>query len=215
MIEYLNCDACTAVVSTEMTLCEYCGNDFKNSGSSGEIIRLKNEIEKKIYKADISELLGSINKSKFKNHPVILFRKTKALLLEYMTNDGILDADEFCEVIKIVNDVSKVSEDYWTEFVSYLTVLLPTSHTKLSMDDLHSILAFLTSIKRDTDKIIYNRLIQQVLITVAGDTFLKEYNYYTDEKNYINNKDFISKKQYLINKYELLRKEIINNLEGK
>jgi RNA polymerase subunit RPABC4/transcription elongation factor Spt4 len=54
MIEYLNCDACTAVVSTEMTLCEYCGNDFKNSGSSGEIIRLKNEIEKKIYKADIS-----------------------------------------------------------------------------------------------------------------------------------------------------------------
>lgn len=209
MKEFLVCDMCTATVSTDMSVCDFCGNDFKNSGTSAEIIRFKDEIEKKIYTSDLSELLGRINKSKFKDHPVILFRKAKALLIDYMTNDGILEADEFCEVINIVNSISRISEDYWTEFVLYLTVLFPTSHTKLYLEDFKSIRALLISINRDEDKIIENRMIQQVLISEAGETFFKEYQFYTDPKNYINNADFIHKKNHLSDKYEDLK----NNIE--
>jgi hypothetical protein len=203
---------CTATVSTDSAVCDFCGNDFKNSGSSGEILRLKDEIEKKIYTSDISELLQKINKTKYKDHPIIIYRKAKALLLEYMTNDGIIDSEEFIEVINMINNISKISEDYWTEFVLYLTVLFPTSHTKLYLDDYKTIRSFMTSINRDEDKIIESRMIQQVLISEAGDTFFKEYLFYTDPKNFINNPDFILKKNYLSGKYNELKNKIENQL---
>jgi lipopolysaccharide biosynthesis protein len=125
-----------------------------------------------------------------------------------MTNDGILDSDEFCNVIQMVNSISKISDDYWTEFVLYLTVIFPTKHTKLYLKDFMSIRGFLSSINRDEDKIIENIMIQQVLISQAGETFFKEYQFYTDPKNFINNSDFINKKNYLINKYEGLKIKI-------
>lgn len=212
MREYLVCDMCTATVSTEENVCEFCGNDFKNSGSSAEILRFKDEIEKKTYSSNLDELISKINTSKFKEHPIILFRKAKAMLIDYMTNDGILDSDEFCDVIQIINSISKISEDYWTEFVLYLTVLFPTNHTKLYLEDYKSIRAFLNSINRDEDKIIENRMIQQVLISEAGDTFFKEYQYYTDPKNFINNPDFIIKQKYLSEKYIELKKQIEKQL---
>jgi len=212
MKEYLVCDMCTATVSTESSVCEFCGNNFKNSGISAEILKFRDEIEKKIYSSNLNELLTKINNSKFKNHPIILFRKAKALLIEYMTNDGILDADEFCEIINIVNSISKISDDYWTEFVLYITVLFPTSHTKLNLEDFKSIRSFLTSINRDEDKIIENRMIQQILISDAGETFFKEYQFYSDPKNYINNPDFIRKKNHLSEKYEGLKNKIEKQL---
>jgi len=212
MKEFLVCDMCTATVSTDMSVCDFCGNDFKNSGTSAEILRFRDEIEKKIYTTDLSELLTKISNSKFKEHPIILFRKAKALLIDYMTNDGILEADEFCEVINIANSISKISEDYWTEFVLYITVLFPTSHTKLYLEDFKSIRSFLLSINRDDDKIIENRMIQQALISEAGETFFKEYQFYTDPKNYINNPDFIHKKNHLSDKYEDLKNKIEKQL---
>jgi len=48
MKEYLVCDMCTATVSTDDNVCEFCGNDFKNTGSAAQILRFKDEIEKKI-----------------------------------------------------------------------------------------------------------------------------------------------------------------------
>jgi len=212
MREFLVCDMCTATVSTDSALCDFCGNDFKNIGSSGEILRLKDEIEKKIYTSDFPELLQKINKTKYKDHPIIIYRKAKALLLEYMTNDGIIDSEEFIEVINMINNIANISEDYWTEFVLYLTVLFPTSHTKLLICDFKNILAFLKSINRDLDQVIYSRMIQQIIISSVGDTFLKEYNYYLDERNFINNKDFISKKQHLKERYESLTKDILNQI---
>lgn len=173
MREYLVCDMCTATVSTESSTCEFCGSDYKNTGSSGEILKLKDELDKRIYTSDLSELIERVNKSRYKEHPIILFRKAKALLLEYMTNDGVIDSDEFIEVINIINNISKVSEDYWSEFVLYLTVLFPTSHTKLYLEDFKKIKAFLSSINRDLKKVIENRMIQQILITEAGETFLR------------------------------------------
>jgi len=208
MREFLVCDMCTATVSTEDNVCEFCGNDFKNSGSSAELLRFKDEIEKKIYSSNLYDLISKINTSKFKEHPIILFRKAKAKLIDYMTNDGILDSDEFCDVIQIINSISKISEDYWTEFVLYVTVLFPTNHTKLYVEDFKSIRAFLNSINRDEDKIIENRMIQQVLISEAGETFFKEYQFYTDPNNFINNKDFITKRDHLVLKYETLYQNI-------
>lgn len=213
MREYLVCDMCTATISTDNTLCEFCGNDYSHSGTSGEILKFRDEIDRKLYTSDLDELLLRIDKSKYKEHPIIKFRKAKALLLEYMTNDGILDSDEFCEVIKMVNDVSKVSEDYWTEYILYLTVLFPTSHTKLFLEDFKSIRNFLLSINRDDDKIIENKMIQQVLISEAGDTFFKEYQFYIDSNNFINNKDFILKRDHLKSKYDLLVMNIEKQLK--
>jgi hypothetical protein len=212
MREYLVCDMCTATVSTDLAVCDFCGNDFKNNGSSGEILRLKNEIEKKIYLSDISEILNKIHNTKYKDHPIIQYRKAKALLLENMTNDGVIEADEFIEIINIINNISKISEDYWTEFVLYLTVLFPTSHTKLFLNDYKTIRSFMSSINRDVDKIIESRMLQQILISEVGDTFFKEYLFYTNPKNYISNPDFILKKNHLIEKYEELKTKIENQL---
>jgi hypothetical protein len=212
MKEFLVCEMCTAIVSTDLSECNYCGNDFKRSGATAEIIRLSNEIEKNIFKSDLSDLLNKINNSKFKNHPMILYRKSKALLLDYMTNDGKLDSEEFCEILKIVDSISTVSEDYWTEFVLYLAVLFPTSHTKLFFEDFVSIRAFLISINRDEDQIIENRLIQQVIIFEAGETFFKEYLFYTDPVNFINNTDFKQKKDYLERVYTSMKTKIEKQL---
>ena len=212
MLEYLVCDMCTATVSTDIIVCDFCGNDFKNSGTSSEILRFRDELEKLIFTSNLSELLTKINKSKFKDHPIVLFRKAKVLLITFMTSDGILEAEEFCDVINMVNSISMISEDYWVEFVLYLTVLFPTSHTKLYLKDFKSIRAFLLSINRDEDKIIENCMIQQVLISEAGETFFKEHQFYTNPKNYINNPDFIFKKNHLSRKYEELRSTIENQL---
>jgi len=212
MREFLVCDMCTATVSTDSAVCDFCGNDFKNSGSSGEILRLKGEIEKKIYTSDISELLQKINKTKYKDHPIIIYRKAKVLLLEYMTNDGIIDSEEFIEVINMINNIAKISEDYWTEFVLYVSVLFPTSHTKLHIEDFNLIRSFLISINRDQDTVIQSKMKQQLLITVAGETFFKEYNYYTDKSNHVNNLDFIKKKETLELKYKTLVDKINKQL---
>jgi hypothetical protein len=212
MKEFLVCEMCTALVSTDFSECNYCGNDFKRSGTSAEIIRLSDEIEKNIFKSDLSDLLSKINNSKFKNHPMILYRKAKALLLDYMTNDDKLDSEEFCEILKIIDSISKVSEDYWTEFLLYLAVLFPTSHTTLVFEDFVSIRAFLISISRDEDQIIQNQMIQQVLISEAGETFFKEYLFYTDPVNFIDNTDFKQKKDYLNDTYLTLKAKIEKQL---
>lgn len=60
MIEYLNCDACTAVVSTSMTTCEYCGNDFRHSGISAELLKLRDDLDKKYYTLNVDDFLKFI-----------------------------------------------------------------------------------------------------------------------------------------------------------
>ena len=54
----------------------------------------------------------------------------------------------------------------------------------------------------DDDEIVGKKLKQQVLITDFGEQFFKEYNFYSDPKNFINNESFITKRDYLIDKYE-------------
>lgn len=202
MIEYLNCDACTAIVSTAMLTCEYCGNDFRHSGISAELLKLRDDLDKKYYTLNVEDFLKFIEASKYKEHPILKFRKAKALLIEYMTNDGVLDSEEFCDVLNIIRQIKNISTDYWFEFALYVSVILPTPHTKLYLEDYSTIKSFLASNNLDEDEIISKKLKEQVLITDLGEQFFKEYNFYTDPKNYINNTNFIQKKDYLKEKYE-------------
>ena len=201
MIEYLNCDACTAVVSTEMTVCDYCGNDFRHSGVSSEILKLRDDLDKKYFTLNVDDFLKFIATSKYREHPIVKFRKAKALLIEYMTNDGVLNSEEFCFVLNIIRQLKNISTDYWFEFALYTSVILPTPHTKLYLEDYRAIKCFLKSNNLDEDEIISKKLKEQILITDLGEQFFKEYNFYIDPKNFVKNDAFIHKRDYLKQKY--------------
>lgn len=202
MIEYLNCDACTAVVSTDMAVCDYCWNDFRHSGTSAQLLKLRDDLDKKFFTLTIEEFLKFANSTKFRDHPIVQFRKSKIQLIDYMHNDGVLDAQEFCEILHTISNLKKISTDYWFEFALYISVIFPTPHTKLYLEDYSTIKCFLVSNNLDEDEIIGKKLKEQVLITDLGEQFFKEYNFYTDPKNYINNTNFIQKRDYLKEKYE-------------
>ena len=202
MIEYLNCDACTAVVSTEMTVCDYCGNDFRHSGTSAQLLKLRDDLDKKYFTLTVEDFLKFANSTKFRDHPIVQFRKSKIQLIDYMHNDGVLDAQEFCEILHTISNLKKISADYWFEFALYISVIFPTPHTRLYLEDYSTIKSFLISNNLDEDEIIGKKLKEQVLITDLGEQFFKEYNFYTDPKNYINNTNFIQKRDYLKEKYE-------------
>jgi hypothetical protein len=202
MIEYLNCDACTAVVSTAMTVCDYCGNDFRHSGTSAQLLKLRDDLDKKYFTLTVEEFLKFANSSKFKEHPIVKFRKSKVQLIDYMHNDGVLDTQEFCEILHTINQLKKLSADYWFEFALYISVIMPTPHSKLFLQDYFKIKNFMLSQSLDEDEIVGKKLKQQVLITDFGEQFFKEYNFYSDPKNFINNESFITKRNYLIDKYE-------------
>lgn len=201
MIEYLNCDACTAIVSTAMTTCEYCGNDFRHSGISAELLKLRDDLDKKYHTLNVDDFLKFIEASKYKEHPIVKFRKAKALLIEYMTNDGVLDSEEFCDVLNIIRQLKIISIDYWFEFTQYTSLILPTPHTKLYLEDYIVIKSFLYSNNLDEDNILIEKLKEQILITELGEQFFKEYNFYTNPSNFINDTSFIKKQNYLIRKY--------------
>jgi hypothetical protein len=208
MIEILICNNCTASVSTEQDLCQYCGNDFRISGESAEILDFVELIDRSFVKAEPGNLIQKINESKFKDHPMVRFRKAKVLLIEYMTNDAILDHSEFIEILKIIKEISEINNHYWFEFSLYVTVLLPSSHTKLGLENYQKINSFLNNNNMDSDQIIDKSLKEQLIMTILGEQFFKEYKYYTNESNFINNTAFIAKKNKLKEKYDLAYNKI-------
>jgi hypothetical protein len=65
MIEYLNCDSCTAIVSTDMNTCDYCGNDFKHRGVAAEILKVRDDLDKKwMFKEGISYVIPYTKRGK-------------------------------------------------------------------------------------------------------------------------------------------------------
>lgn len=214
MKEFVICESCNASVEIHETTCDYCGSEFKFGKVNREILILKEHVDNLFFRARHYETIEIIEGSKYRNHPILLFRKAKALLVIYMTNDGILQGQEFCEVIKIMMNLSKVSDDYWKEFVLYITVLFPSSCSTLLVEDYKSIIAFLASFDLDREKIIEEKLFQQVVMSEAGETFVKEFKYFTNEKNHIDNKDFIIKRDYLKNKYSEIEIKIVNNIKN-
>ena len=201
MVEYLNCNECNAPVSTEMSVCEFCGNNFRIYGNSADLLSFAKELDKKFYINSRNDLLEIISSSKFKEEPMIKFRKTKILLIEYMINDGVLDAEEFCEILEIINSIRNISEDYLLEFISYVSVIFPSDNTMLFINDFDKIKNFITQNRLDIGGIMIERLRDQVLISLLGIKFIKEYHFFTNSKNFINDGAFISKRNSLIEKY--------------
>ena len=201
MVEYLNCNECNAPVSTEMSVCEFCGNNFRLHGNSADLLSFAKELDKKFYINSCNDLLEIISCSKFKEKPMIKFRKAKILLIEYMTNDGVLDAEEFCEILEIINSIRNISEDYLLEFISYVSVIFPSNNTKLFINDFDKIKNFILQNRLDIGGIMIESLRDQVLISQLGIKFIKEYHFFTNSKNFINDGAFISKRDSLIEKY--------------
>ena len=214
MIELLICNNCTASVSTENDLCQYCGNDFRRSGESAEIIDFVELIDRSFGKSEPNDLIQKINQSKFKDHPMVRFRKAKVLLIEYMTNDSLLDHSEFIEILKIIKEISEINTHYWFDFCLYVNVLLPSSHTKLHIEDYKKIKSFLDNNNLDNEQIIETSLKEQLIISTLGEQFFKEYKFYQNPSNFINNNDFIQKKDFLIAKYEKFKNSIQNQINN-
>jgi hypothetical protein len=209
MTEYLNCDACTAIVSTEMIFCEYCGDDFRHRGNSAELLKLRDDLDIKQFTLSAEEFLKLANTTNFRQHPIIKFRILKVQLIAQMTNDGILIAQEFCDILHTVNQINKISEGYWHEFTLYISVIMPTPLTRLFLDDFKAIKHFMTNNNLDKNGIVEQKLKQQVLITDLGECFFKEYNFYSNPANFINDESFIKKQEYLIEKYNKANNEIV------
>ena len=212
MIEYLNCDTCTAIVSTEMSVCEYCGNDFRSSGTSAELLAFISILEKKFFKLNIVDFINFVDSSKFKEHPIVKYRKTKAKLIDYIINDGILDSQEFCSILNEISQLKEISIDYLANFTTYITLLFPTPHAKLYIEDFENIRSFLHSNNLDSDHIIEKKLIEQLIATKLGIQFIKEYTYFSSPENFIDNLSFIKKRDYLASKYQSIILNINNQI---
>jgi len=135
-----------------------------------------------------------------KEHPIIKFRLSKAEMLICLFDSQNIDSQKFCDII---NRISQDTFDYKAEFINYISLLLPSLHISLYPEDYANILAFLRNRNLDHDSNLSNKLTEQVLISELGVKFMKEYLFYTNEKNYINNLDFLKKKEYLEKRYNL------------
>ncbi len=211
MIEYLNCDTCTAIVSTEMRFCEYCGNDFRSSGTSAELLTFIGILEKKYLSLNFEDFIQFVDSSKFKEHPIVKFRLTKATLIDYMSNDGSLHSQEFCSILNTIKELKDISIDYLFNFTLFITILFPSEHIKLCLEDFENIKSFLDSYNLDPGHIIEKKLIEQLIVTNLGMQFIKDYTYFTLPQNFIDNPSFIKKRNYLASTYQ----SIILNINNK
>lgn len=211
MIEKLNCSSCNAIIDTSSIKCEYCGNNYRMNGKSAELIKLKDNLDKMLITSEPAEIINSINNSLYKNHPIVRFRLSKAEMLVCLFLDLHIDSQKFCDIINVIDEISEVTTAYKIEFINYIVQLLPSAHTSLYSEDYQNILTFLKSKMFDSDEKIHNKLTEQLLITELGSKFMKEYLFYTDEKNFINDSAFLKKKEYLEEKYNNLKKELTKN----
>jgi len=183
-----------------MLKCDYCGNNFRVNGKSAALLKLKDVLEEMLINFEPKEVISCINSSVYKEHPIIKFRLSKAEMLICLFDSQNIDSQKFCDII---NRISQDTFDYKAEFINYISLLLPSLHISLYPEDYANILAFLRNRNLDHDSNLSNKLTEQVLISELGVKFMKEYLFYTNEKNYINNLDFLKKKEYLEKRYNL------------
>ncbi len=215
MREYVVCDMCTATITIDNVKCEFCDSDYKNIGLCVELLKFKDSIENNLSIYNIDEILDSIDKSKYKKHPIILFRKSKALLLKHILSNDELDAIEFIEVLKIIEYISKISEDYWGGFEIYLDVLLSVSNCIITCASFNQVSIYLKSIGKEFSNNITDLLVEKMVISEFGKKNFKEYKYYSKPENYIQDLNFIKKRDQLINNYDAIYNKILKNLNKK
>lgn len=207
MKEYLNCEACNAIIDISMLNCDYCGSNLKTSSKNAEILKQKVEIDGMLLGFMAEEALQYIALSNYSDHPIIRYRKIKANLLICLFCSAYVDSHEFCELMEKVEEISKYSNEYKNDFVAYLSSLIPSIHVKVLFSDFQGIVSFLETTGVDDKGDLTIKFSEQFLITELGSKFMKEYLFYTNKKNFVNNPDFIRKKQNLENKFTATRKK--------
>ncbi len=165
MNEFLICNSCSAKINTFMQSCEFCGSEYRNDGDSSILLKLRNEIDRNISNLNThQEILKQIDASKFRLHPIILFRKAKILFVDLMFNDKIIDSQKFCDVVNIVNNISNPLEGYWEAFSEFISIITPSSSAILNFEDFEIIISFLKQKNIDSENVIKNILMQKLII---------------------------------------------------
>ncbi len=211
MREFLVCDMCTAIVSTDMSDCEYCGNDFKSNGTSAEILNYKLIIQKKYAKNNIDEILNEIAINKYSEHPIIKFEYIKLTLFKYLCEYEQLIWYDLNKLLLEILELSKISEDYISEFINIFKALISNSNANVSLEQYSKIKVGLIANFGNTFDIIIEDIANQAIISLSGKQFIKEYLFFSNKSNFINDVNFIKKKNKLINEHNKL-KEIINKI---
>lgn len=211
MIEKLNCSSCNAIIDTSSFECEYCGNNYKMNGKTAELLKLKDKLDKMLVTSEPTEIINYINNSLYKSHPIVRFRSLKAEMLVCLFLDNHIDSQKFCDIINGIDEISEITSTYRSELINYIIHLLPSVRISLYSEDYKNIISFLKSKMIDSDEKIHNKLTEQLLRTELGTKFMKEYLFYTDEKNFINDSAFLNKKEYLEEKYNNHKKELTKN----
>lgn len=207
MKEFLNCNACNAIIDISILNCEYCGSNLKIGSKNAGILKQKVEIDGMLMNFMAEEALQYIALSNYSDHPIIRYRKIKAELLICLFGSGYVNSHVFCELIGRIEEISKYSSEYKNDFVKYLSSLIPSIHVKVSFSDLQRIVSFLETTGFDDNGDLAIKFSEQFLITELGSKFMKEYLFYTNKKNFVNNPDFIRKKEYLENKFKETKKK--------
>ena len=207
MNEFINCPNCSGPIGIHEPECAYCGADVNMNETVIDLKAFLKRIDQMFDDSLMEDIMAKCDESKFKNHPVISFRRLKANLIHLMTDDGIFDFDDFQTIYRTVEKLGSISTDYLDNFILYCNILFPTSHTEIPTRDFKKIKAFLT-IDRDFDKNVLDSLKFQMVYQEMGSSQFREYSYYTDPKNLIENTFFLKKKLALEEKYNKILNQI-------
>ena len=211
MVEKLNCSSCNAIINTSSLKCDYCGNSYRMNGKSADLINLKDHLDKMLTTSEPVEIINYINNSAYKNHPIVRFRLAKAEMLICLFLNRQINSDKFCAIINIIDEITEVTPDYRMEFINFTINFLPSLDISLYSEDFINISTFLKNKTFDSYVKLINRLTEQLLVSELGEKFMKEYLFYTDEKNFIDDVAFLKKKEYLVKKYNTYKNEVLKN----
>lgn len=213
MNEFLICNSCSARINTFMQSCEFCGSEYRNEGDSYILLKLRDEIDRNISNLKThQEILKLIDSSKYRLHPIIIFRKAKILFIDLMFNDIIFDSQKFCNVVNIVHNISNHLEDYWGAFSEFISNVSSSSSIQLYFEDYEIIVSFLKQKNLDSENVIKDILMEKLLISEVGQNFINEYKFYANNENFINDENFVNKRKYLVDKYDSIKIKITNKL---
>jgi|GEM_PF-3471561 len=206
MNEYFNCPNCSGPIEIHELECDYCGSILNDNEAVTDLKDFIKRIDQMFDDASMEDIISKCENSKYKNHPIVSFRKLKANLIHLMTDDGIFDFDDFQKIYRTIRKLGSISTDYLDNFILYIEILFPTIHTEIPSKEFKKIKDSL-SIEEEFDANLLDKLKCQMAHQAMGPSQFREYSYYTEPKNFIDDSYFRKKKLALEEKYELILKQ--------